>query len=82
MNPIVVTIVIAGATLLLGVFGALQFFASRLEKYIDAKVEGLRAEIQIVNIHVGDVQARLERVERQIDTLFASFKPIPPGRGD
>jgi hypothetical protein len=46
MKPIIVTILIATATFILSIFGALQFYSPRMEKYIDAKVEGLRAEMR------------------------------------
>jgi hypothetical protein len=92
MNPIIVTIVVATATFILSIFGALQFYSSRMEKYIDAKVEGLRAEIATsraeVKGEIGEMRAemraqgeRLARVERQLEALFVP-KPMPPGRGD
>ena len=81
MNPIIVTIVIATATFILSIFGALQFYSSRMEKYIDAKVEGLRAEIGLVRAEVkGEISSlrveqaatreKVERVERQLEALF------------
>lgn len=74
MNPIIVTIVIATATFILSIFGALQFYSSRMEKYIDAKVEGLRAEMRAEFGAVrGELKAqgeRIERIERQLEALF------------
>lgn len=74
INPIVITIIIATATFILSIFGALQFYSSRMEKYIDAKIEGLRGEMRAEFGAVrGDLKAqsdRIERIERQLESLF------------
>jgi len=74
MNPIIVTITVATATFILSIFGALQFYSSRMEKYIDAKVEGLRAEMRAefagVNNRFSALDERVGRIERQLESLF------------
>ena len=44
MNQTTITVIVATAAFILSIFGALQFHASRMEKYIEAKIEGLRGE--------------------------------------
>lgn len=89
MNPTMITIIIATATFIVSIFGAPQFYSSRMEKYIDAKVDGLRgemnagfaavrAEIATQSARISDASGRIERIERQLDAMF---KPISPGRG-
>jgi len=73
MNPTIITIIIATATFLLGIFGALQFYSSRMEKYIDAKVEGLRAEIQAVR---AETRTEFQAVRAEIQSVRAEIQAV------
>jgi tetrahydromethanopterin S-methyltransferase subunit G len=89
MNPIIVTIVVATATFILSIFSALQFYAARMEKYIDAKIGALDARFDAisarfdavntrfdaVNARLDAVDTRLDRVERQLESIFKPSLP-------
>jgi predicted nuclease with TOPRIM domain len=97
MNPIIITTIIAAATLILAIFGAGWLNLQMLKSYLDTKIDGLRSEMNArfdtVNAEFKTVRAEIEtvrsevanlgqRVDRIERQLEAIFKPVLPKSGD
>lgn len=72
-------IIIALATLVLAIFGAGWINLQMLKSYLDAKIDGLKGEMNArfdgTDDRITALGQRVERIERQLETLFARFLP-------
>jgi F0F1-type ATP synthase membrane subunit b/b' len=56
-------------TLVAAIFGANWLNLQMLKNYIDARFE-------TINVHLTSIEARLDKIERQLEQIF---KPVLPG---
>ena len=81
MNGQILAGLIGLAMMILAIFGANWLNQQAMKNYIDAKFSGLegkleaefkavRAEIETVRSEVANLGSRIDRIERQFDTLF------------
>jgi hypothetical protein len=75
-------LIITLATLVLAIFGANGIFlmlankrVDDLKMYLDARIETVLSEIRRVDQRISSLDQRTERIERQLETLFARFLP-------
>jgi flagellar capping protein FliD len=72
-------LIITLATLILAIFGVGWINLQMLESYLDAKIDGLRGEMNArfddIDRRITALEQRVEHIERQLETLFARFLP-------
>jgi uncharacterized protein YdcH (DUF465 family) len=84
MNPVIVTIIIAGATFIISIFGAswlnqqaMNRRIDDLKSYLDARFDAVNAQFDAVNNRIANLEQRVERIERQLDQIFKPSLPRP-----
>jgi len=91
MSPLIITIIIALATFIIGIFGASWLNQQAMNKriddlrsYLDARFDAVDARFDAVDARFAAleprfaaIEQRLDRIERQLETIF---KPSLPSR--
>ena len=84
MNPIILSVIIAGAGVILSIFSANwlnQQHVFQLVSQQDKRIEDLKlyldARFDLLDHRLDELSGRVDRVDRQLEQIF---KPFPPSR--